>query len=175
MGKLRRHLRDNVYGLVAIFIALGGTAYAAVELERNDVTSKYIKDGGVKTKDIGDNAVTSPKVANGSLLGEDFAVGQLPQGPQGPEGVQGVPGPSGATNVIVRSAYLATGSGSAQCNPGETVTGGGVGTDNPADAYVGRSEPTPNSGVPTGWSGYVRQRSTGNASTGSVFVICASP
>jgi hypothetical protein len=78
-------------------------------------------------------------------------------------------------NVTVRGAYIPSSSGTVTCNPGEAVVGGGVGTDNPADAYVGRSEPSPNSGTPTGWTGFVRQRSTGNASSGSVFAICAAP
>ena len=79
MEKLRRHLRNNVVGYLALFVALSGTAYAAVELGKNDVRSRHIKNGQVKIKDLAADAVTSPKVADGSLLGEDFAAGQLPQ------------------------------------------------------------------------------------------------
>ena len=89
MGNLRGHVRNNVVAYLALFVALGGSAYAAIELEKNDVTSKHIKNGGIKNKDIADNAVTSPKVANGSLLGEDFAAGQLPAGQQGDQGPAG--------------------------------------------------------------------------------------
>jgi hypothetical protein len=95
-GKVSSHVRSNVVGYIALFFALGlGSAWAATELEKNDVKSKHIKNNGVKGKDLADNAVTSPKVANGSLLGEDFAAGQLPQGERGPEGERGPPGTSG--------------------------------------------------------------------------------
>jgi hypothetical protein len=85
----------NVMATVAVFIALGGSAWA---ISANSVGSRQIKQGGVKNSDIADNAVTSPKVADGSLLGVDFAAGQLPggvQGPQGPQGPQGDQGPVG--------------------------------------------------------------------------------
>lgn len=65
--------------LIALFVALGGTGYAALKLPMNSVGTKQIKK----------NAVTSPKVRNGSLLAADFKSGQLPAGPAGP------PGPAG--------------------------------------------------------------------------------
>ncbi|MDX6586664.1 MAG: hypothetical protein QOI31_1137 [Solirubrobacterales bacterium] len=80
MEHLRQKLTySRVVSTLALFVALGGTAYAAVELQRDDVRSKHIKNGQVKGEDLADNSVTSPKVANGSLLGEDFAAGQLEQ------------------------------------------------------------------------------------------------
>jgi hypothetical protein len=96
-GKYRERLTfSNVVSVISLLFALGlGTAWAATELEKNDVKSKHIKNSGVKGKDLADNAVTSPKVANGSLLGEDFAAGQLPQGERGPEGERGPPGTPG--------------------------------------------------------------------------------
>jgi hypothetical protein len=41
--------------------------------------------------------VTSAKVKNGSLLMQDFQLGQLPAGAQGPQGARGETGPSGQT------------------------------------------------------------------------------
>ena len=55
------------------------------------------KNKGVKTKDLANDAVTSPKVADGTLLDADFAPGQLPQGPQGETGDTGPSGPKGDT------------------------------------------------------------------------------
>ncbi len=87
--------------MIAIFIALGAGAYAA-GLPKNSVKSKQIKAGAVKTEELADNAVTSPKVANGSLQADDFAAGQIPQGPSGPPGEPGTPGAPGqdATNLF---------------------------------------------------------------------------
>jgi hypothetical protein len=97
MGKLRARLTfANVVSVVSLLFALGlGGAWAATELSKNEVKSKHIGKGQVKNADIAANAVTSPKVANGSLLGEDFAPGQLPAGPQGEQGAQGERGLQG--------------------------------------------------------------------------------
>jgi hypothetical protein len=91
-GRIRTHIRGNVVGYVAVFIALSGSAYAAVTLERNQVKSKHIAPGQVKNSDLKSNSVNSPKVADGSLVEDDFAAGELPAGPRGPEGEQGPPG-----------------------------------------------------------------------------------
>jgi hypothetical protein len=84
----------NLMSTVAVFIAIGGGAYAA-GLAKNSVKSKHIKDSGVKAVDLASSAVTSDKVADGSLLGRDFAAGALPEGERGPVGPAGETGPAG--------------------------------------------------------------------------------
>jgi hypothetical protein len=96
MGQHRAKLSfANVMSVIAVFIALGSGAFAAIQIEKNSIKSRHIKDGGVKSKDLAENAVVSPKVANGSLLREDFAAGQLPQGEQGEQGEHGEQGEQG--------------------------------------------------------------------------------
>ena len=81
---ISRHIRSNFIGYIALFFALGlGSAWAATELGKNEVKSKNIGAGQVKNSDLAADAVTSSKVADGSLLDDDFAAGQLPQGPAG--------------------------------------------------------------------------------------------
>ncbi|MGI9019473.1 MAG: hypothetical protein ACR2G3_02030 [Solirubrobacterales bacterium] len=41
----------NVVSLVALFVALGGSAYAVTQLDRNSVRSKHIVNGQVKLND----------------------------------------------------------------------------------------------------------------------------
>src|SRR4051812_16182099 len=48
----------NVVSVLALFIALGGSSYAAVTLRKNSVTSAQIKNGQVKNADLANNAVT---------------------------------------------------------------------------------------------------------------------
>jgi hypothetical protein len=72
-------LRGQPIGLLALFIALGGTSYAVTSLPANSVGTK--------------------QVINGSLLAIDFKKGQLPQGPKGDPGQQGAPGNSGANGA----------------------------------------------------------------------------
>ncbi len=86
LRKLRTRITfANVVSMIALFVALGGTSYAAVTLKKNSVRSTHIKDGQVTTKDV----------KNASLLAQDFAAGQIPPGPQGERGQQGEPGQQG--------------------------------------------------------------------------------
>jgi hypothetical protein len=88
MGKrLARHLTfANVMAATAVFLVLGGTSYAA---------ATKLGKSSVKGKNIAKNAITSPKVKDGSLLAKDFRAGQLPSGPAGPAGPAGGAGPVG--------------------------------------------------------------------------------
>jgi hypothetical protein len=81
---LRSHLNfANVCSLAALFVALGGTAYANHE----QIFSDDIVDGEVKTVDMGagavkrgklaTDAVNSAKVADGSMTGADLASGAV--------------------------------------------------------------------------------------------------
>ena len=97
MSKLRPRLTyANVMATVAVFVALGGSSYAAVTLSNNSVKSKHIAKGAVKRSDLGRNAVISSKVADGSLRATDFAAGQLSSGPKGDTGMKGDKGDPGS-------------------------------------------------------------------------------
>ncbi len=76
-ARIREHIRANVYGLVAVFIALGGTAYAVDgPLPGQDqVGSGDIIDTEVKAPDIGKDAVRSDEVQDESLVGADIDTG----------------------------------------------------------------------------------------------------
>jgi hypothetical protein len=76
----------NVVATLALFVALGGGAYAAFKLPANSVGTKQIKD----------EAVTPAKLARADLglfRGQTGATGQ--PGPRGLQGVKGDPGPPG--------------------------------------------------------------------------------
>jgi hypothetical protein len=84
-----------VVAIIALFVALGGAAYAAVNLPANSVGTRQLKNGAVTGAKVGNNAVTSAKVKDGSLLASDFQAGQLAAGTRGPQGPQGLMGPPG--------------------------------------------------------------------------------
>jgi hypothetical protein len=92
------YLRRHHIGLVALCVALTGTAYAAT-LPRNSVGTRQLKDNAVTWAKIKRNAVTSSKVRNRSLLAKDFRAGQLPRGPKGDKGDKGDPGASALSPV----------------------------------------------------------------------------
>lgn len=67
-----RHLRSNAVAYLALFVALGGSAYAA-----SKVTSSDIKDNTIKGKDIRTNQVTGGDLRDESATGADIANGSL--------------------------------------------------------------------------------------------------
>lgn len=94
-GGFGRPSHATLVAYAALFIALGGVSYAAAILPKNSVGSKQIKSKSVKGSDLANNAVSSPKVKDGSLLSKDFAPGQLVSGDPGPQGPKGDPGTNG--------------------------------------------------------------------------------
>jgi hypothetical protein len=68
MRKLAERLSySNVMATVAVFIALGAGAYAAVSLPKNSVKSKHIKNAQVKNKDLRDQAVSTTKLRDAAV------------------------------------------------------------------------------------------------------------
>lgn len=82
----------NVMATLALFIALGGSSYAALS-----VTGRDVKNSSLTGSDVKNSSLTTSDVRNGSLLSADFKAGQLPSGPQGPAGPEGPRGTTGAT------------------------------------------------------------------------------
>lgn len=130
MTRFIRYLRSQHIGLVALFIALGGTSYAAVQIPRNSVGSGQIRTGGVGTSEIKKSSVTSTKVKNGSLLSRDFKAGELPRGAPGAPGATGAAGPKGDAGPVETFAVRLNRGGmlSVPDNPGGPM--GGPGTAN---------------------------------------------
>jgi hypothetical protein len=60
--RLRAPSPALVISLIALFIALGGTAYAATSLPRNSVGTKQLKTSAVTSSKIKDGAVTAAKI-----------------------------------------------------------------------------------------------------------------
>lgn len=79
MGWTRRHLTyANVIGTLALFVALGGGAYAVSTAKRNSVTSRSVRNESIKGVDVLNDSLTGLDVDEGSL--------ELPVGPKGPKG-----------------------------------------------------------------------------------------
>jgi hypothetical protein len=57
----------NVTAVIALFVALGGGAYAATSLPKNSVGAKQIKANAVTSAKIKNGAVTAAKIAPGSI------------------------------------------------------------------------------------------------------------
>jgi hypothetical protein len=192
----------NVTATLALFLALGGTSYAAITITGSNVrngtlTGSDIKNESLKSGDVDNGSLTGSDLKNGSLRAADFKAGDLPagpqgapgpQGPQGIQGPQGPQGPAGATNVVARrtNAFVPNGGSEtavASCLPGEVAVGGGAGITFAftQDAAIFTSEPREADGsdpedgeVATKWAA-VGVNDTGVPQLMNVHVLCASP
>ena len=91
------HARRNAVAYLALFVALGGTGYAAAKLPRNSVGSTQIKHGAVAASDLRKGAVTSSAIRDHSVSAVDLVKGLAPAGPQGERGPGGPAGATGQT------------------------------------------------------------------------------
>jgi hypothetical protein len=178
LAGIRRQLSyANVVATLALFVALGGSSFAAVKLSRNSVRASNIAPNAVGSSEVARNAVSSQEVKDASLLPRDFRetprglkgdrglIGprgdrgtQGVQGAQGPRGPQGPPGPFPDVAVRVgQELDVAPGTDAtlvATCDPGEKALGGGVTPDVIAAAFIAGSFPTPTTagGTPNRWT-----------------------
>jgi hypothetical protein len=103
LARLRRSCSfANLTAATALFIALGGTSYAAITIPQHSVGSAQLRT----------NAVTSAKVKDHSLLSKDFKSGQLPAGPAGPQGPKGKDGTADTPQQLLTKLQDVDGSGS---------------------------------------------------------------
>ena len=109
-----RFLRRNTIALLALFLALGGTSYAAATL----ISGSQIKPHTIAKNRLTNKAIKQLK-GNRGARGPAGAPGA--QGPQGIQGIQGIQGPQGPGGAIL--TYDAT----ASSNTTPTVLGTALG------------------------------------------------
>jgi hypothetical protein len=67
LTKLLAHLRGQYLGAIALFVALGGTTYAATSLPTSSVGNRQLHNGAVTAKKLATSSVTNRKLASGSV------------------------------------------------------------------------------------------------------------
>ena len=97
--KIVAHLRSNVIGYFALFVALGGSSYAAVRLAPGSVTTRALAPHAVTHAKLGTGSVSAANVANGSLTSADLKPGAILQGLKGDVGAKGDAGSTGLHGV----------------------------------------------------------------------------
>jgi hypothetical protein len=104
----------NVMATIAVFVALGGSSYAAIKLPRNSVGADQIRSGAVRSSEIKDRSIRTGDLATSarnSLRGQ--------AGPQGPAGVQG---PAGAQGPAGPTYWAAVNSGGGRARGNATLS-----------------------------------------------------
>jgi hypothetical protein len=79
---------------IAVFVVLGGGAYAATKLPKNSVGTKQIKNGAVTKKKLAKGVLTTGAKGDPGAPGAKGDTG--PQGPKGDKGADGTNGTNGA-------------------------------------------------------------------------------
>lgn len=192
-----RFLRRNTIALLALFLALGGTTYAASTalIGKNTVASPQVVNGSLAAKDLSKKARAALKGNRGprGFTGAAGAAGaQGAKGDKGDKGDTGTAGANGATNVVIRTASVSVTNNTrnfavAACNAGERATGGGArftglsATNQhllvysyPKNAATSATDIPAAGDVPTAWQASAFN-SSGATDTLNVFVVCASP
>jgi hypothetical protein len=103
VSRLARSLKPrlsyaNVMATIAVFVALGGSSYAALK-----VGTKQLRNGAVTSVKIKNGAVVSKKInrkTRRALRGTKGPAG--PAGAQGPAGPAGAQGPAGSVRAYAR-------------------------------------------------------------------------
>jgi hypothetical protein len=164
----------NVMATLAVFIALGGGAYAVQgTASRGGVIRACVakKTGSVRIvsssrrcRKGAERAISWNRQGRSGLAGGPGSPGR--DGANGLNGSPGAAGAPGATNVVVRTP--GAGSATANCNAGEVAVGGG---GDAAGGQLTLSRPNPASGSPTGWT----VNNTGTMFIPQAYVVCAAP
>jgi hypothetical protein len=133
---------SNVIAVIALFIALGGSVYAA-----SKINGKQIKPKSIPANRLKPASITGKQVKPGSLTGREVVGSSL----------SGVNASSLATVQYVTSATVALdgntppqhADGTASCPSGMKVIGGGATMGDDEKGYVNDSAPT---GDRSGWT-----------------------
>ena len=120
----------NVTATAALFIALGGTSYAALTLPRNSVGSTQIRKDAVGASEIRARSVGSSEIRNGAIKLGDISTAAR----SSLRGAQGATGPAGPAAVTYRAA-VTSGGGTVRGN----ATGAGHSGGNEYRVFFGEN------------------------------------
>lgn len=180
---LRRKLSfANITSFLALFVALSGTSYAALELPANSVGTKQLKSGAVTKAKLGRRAVNGSKVTPGSLTGIDIAPHSLTGANINLSALGTVPSAATAGSAPIEKVQIVTASGvnapaaytgsnvaaaTARCPSGLFVLGGGVQLTDQTDQSTNDTYPTGSNA----WTADVFNAGPGRP-TFTVYAIC---
>ena len=182
-----------VLSLIAIFMSMGGAAYAATTLGTGAVHTQNLANGAVSPEKLS-QALRSEITAKDASDSPGASSSQGPQGPKGDTGATGAAGARGATGATGATGSAGTGTtyttvegyapqpivdggggfAQANCPTGDTPVGGGYKID-PADPTFPVSV-TVDQPDTAGWSVQLTSSASneGGAVTLTAYAVCAS-
>jgi hypothetical protein len=172
----------NVTATLALFVALGGGAYAATALPANSVGSRQLKKNAIVTAKIKNNAVTGVKLRDNSLAGADINESSLGKVPSAAVADTSAHASAAAaldtatykTAAGTAAASSAANAATATCDSGQHVIGGGVKLSTPGIGVINDSYPDASN---TAWTAHVGNATSGSSAaslTFTVYAICTT-
>lgn len=160
---------SNVIAFVALFVALGGSVYAAGKLNGSQIKPNSLPGNRVKAKTL-----TAKQIKPGSLTGTEIKAGSLTGTQINVSTLAGVTASKLASvqyaaSVVPLSLGVPT-TGTASCPAGTYVIGGGATVSPETAAYVNDSGP---SSTRTGWTATGEAVAPG-VTTMTVTAICTA-
>ena len=168
-------IRNNPIAYLALFIALGGTSYAAMSVSANSVGTRQLQNGAVTNVRVREHSLRASALAPGVVRATSPLTTKLITGAYGPPscGTNGCPTPSVGTSISYNANRPA----------GSQVVGGGFTTWYPQSATVSGSKPIANgqgeppAGPSGGWQAtftVTQQNEQQIDGLGTVYAVCAS-
>jgi uncharacterized iron-regulated membrane protein len=169
----------NFTATLALFVALGGGAYAATALPANSVGSKQLKKNAVVAAKIKSNSINGSKVLDNSLTGADINKSSLGQVPSAANATH-----AAASSALDKATYktaagtapasTAANVATATCDAGQHVVGGGVKLGTPGIGVINDSYPDAGN---TAWTAHVGNGTSGASAAPlsfTVYAICTT-
>ena len=141
---------SNIIACVALFVALGGSVYAAGKISGTQIKASSLPGNRIKAKSL-----TGKQIKPGSLTGKQIKAGSLTGTQINGATVTGVSASSLASvqyavaTVSISSTSETGTTATASCPLGTFVIGGGATVSNEEQAFVNDSGPSP---LRTGWT-----------------------
>lgn len=159
MSRIRKAITfSNVIAVIALFLALGGSVYAAsnkisgAQIKPKSLPGNRIKANSLIGTQLKAGTITATQIKAGSLTGAEIAPGSLTGTQVVGSTITGVTASSlGAIQYVANTVPLITTApkgttASATCPNGQKVIGGGATVSNEEEAFVNDSGPSSNRG-----------------------------
>jgi hypothetical protein len=151
MSRIRKALTfSNFVACLALFMALGGTVYAAGKISGTQIKSGSLPGNRIKSKTVTANQIksqtlTANQIKRGSLTGAQIAPGSLTGTQINQSTLTGVTASKLASVQYVAvtiSFHGGLSTGTATCPPGLNAIGGGATVNDENNAFVNDTGPT---------------------------------
>lgn len=142
---------SNVIACIALFVALGGSVYAAGKLsgsqiKKNSIPANRIKKKSITANQVKPGSLTGTQIKAGSLTGAQIQAGSLTGTQIDASTLSGVTASKlgsiqYATTTAPLVSFATATTATATCPSGTNVTGGGATVNNEDEAFVNDSGP----------------------------------